>query len=205
VVTYDVTSSIYNAKGLGVVITGDGSNALFVVRIRGGGTREFVFPIDFKGKRYIEIPDPQVSWSQARWPITNAWKRWQGHTVRTVLVGFGSVPPRTKASVFIEDIHLLPEKKSALNNPVVQCGSGTISIQGVIPSDRYIWYKGGKRAEVFDLNWNKLEELSVRVIHAEVPSGRSDISIENNNVAGDPWLECQFFVRDKSIHRITRK
>jgi len=204
-VTYNSTSSVYNAKGLGIVITGDGSNAMFVVRIRGGGTRDYVIPVDFKGKRYIEIPDPQVSWSEARWPITSAWKRWQGHTVKTVIVGFGSVPPGTKASVFVEDIRLLPEKTSALKNPVVRCGSGTISIRGVIPSDHHIWYTGGNRAEVFDLNWNKLQELPVVVSNAEVPSGRSDISIKNNNEAGDPWLECQFFVRDKSIHRITRK
>jgi len=44
-------SSIYKAKGFGVVITGDGSHALFVIRIRGGGARDYVIPIDFKGRR----------------------------------------------------------------------------------------------------------------------------------------------------------
>jgi hypothetical protein len=202
VVTYAATSSIYNAKGLGVVITGDGSNALFVVRVRGGGTRDYVFPIDFKGKRYIEIPDPQVSWSEARWPHTRAWKRWQGHTINTILVGFGNVPPNTNASVFVEDIRLLPEKESALVDPVVHCGNGNIAIKGTIPSDSYIWYKGGDSVEVYDLNWSKREELAVEVSNAEVPAGHSDIAITNHNKAGDPWLECQFFVRDKAIHRI---
>lgn len=204
-VTYIASSSIYKAKGLGVVITGDGSNAMFVVRIRGGGTRDYVIPIDFVGKRYIEIPDPQVSWSEARWPITSAWKRWKGHTVKTVLCGFGTVPPKTKASVFVEDIRLLPEKPSALTNPVIQCGSGSITLKGVIPSDRYIYYPGGDTAHVFDLDWMQVGKVPVVVNQAEVPSGRSAISVKNNNKAGDPWLECQFFVSDQPIHRVLRE
>lgn len=204
VVTWNVSSSIQNAKGLGIVITGDGSNALFVIRLRGRGARDFVIPIDFTGKRYIEIPDPQVSWSDARWPITSAWKRWQGHAISSVLAGFVSVPPGTKASVFIEDIQLLPELNSALTNPVIHCGNGTIAIEGVIPSDRYLWYRGGDKVEVYDLNWNSVAELPVTLSDAGVPSGRSDISIRNHNEAGDPWLECQFFVRDNPVHCITR-
>jgi hypothetical protein len=204
VVSYSSPSSINKARGLGIVITGDGSGALFVVRIRGRGTRDYVIPIDFEGRRYIEIPDPQVSWSDARFPITSAWKRWSGHTVKSVKTGFATVPPSTKAAVFVEDIRLLPEKESALINPVVECGNGTISINGTIPSDRYIWYKGGDKVDVFDLNWNQLEELPATVKKAEVPAGRSNIRIKNNNSGGDPWVECQFFVRDKPIHRIPR-
>jgi hypothetical protein len=201
-ISYPVSSSIKNAKGLGVVITGDGSGALFVVRIL--GSRDYLIPIDFTGKRYIEIADPQVSWSDARWPITSAWKRWAGPTVRGIATGFGMVPPKTKASVVVEEIRFLPEKPSALINPVVECGSGTISIQGTIPSDHYLWYRGGDSVEVFDLNWNKLQELPVVENNAQVPAGRSDIRINNQNSAGDPWLECQFFVRDVPIHVIQR-
>ena len=40
------------------------------------------------------------------------------------------------------------------------------------------------------------------VSDAEVPSDHSDISIRNQNESGDPWLECQFFVRDKPVHSI---
>lgn len=203
VVTWTVNSSIQNAKGLGVVITGDGSNTLFVIRLRGKGSRDYVIPIDFVGKRYIEIADPQVSWSDARWPITSAWKRWSGHTVQNVLAGFASVPANSIASVVIDDIRLLPEKDSVLKDPVIRCGQGTIEIKGTIPSDHQIWYRGGDKAFVFDLNWNKLTELPVRVTKAEVPKGRSDITVLNQNPDGDPWLECQFFVRDRSIHRVS--
>ena len=203
--SYRVSTSIQNAKGLGIVITGDGSNALFVVRIFGKGNRDYVVPIDFKGKRYIEIPDPQVSWSDSRIALTSEYKRWKGHTVNSVAVGFASVPAKTEASVFVEDIRLLPEVNSALNNPVVHCGNGTISIKGTIASDRHIWYKGGDKAQIYDLNWNKLEDLPVVVRNAKVPSGRSDISIKNNNTSGTPWLEVQFFVKDKPIHTVKKK
>lgn len=206
-ISYKVDNvNIKNAKGLGIIITGDGSDALFVVRINGSGTRDFVVPIDFVGKRYIEIPDPQVSWSEERWPITKAWKRWnQGESsVSSIYVGFTTIPANTKSSVFVEGIEFLPEKMAVLQNPVIKSGMGDISISGTVPSDSYIWYKGGDKAKVYDLNWNEKDELSVKVTNAEVPSGLSDIRIENHNDdSGDPWLECQFFVRDKCIETVS--
>ena len=204
VVSYQVSANLDKARGLGVVLTGDGSNALLVIRIRGGRARDYVIPIDFVGRRYVEIADPQVSWSEARWPITEAWKRWRGDHVNTVLVGFGSVPSKTDASVFIEDIRLLPEKPTALINPVIQYGEGSLEIQGAIPSDRYLWYQGGDRVGIYDLNWNPLETLPVVSNGAQVPSGRSDIRIHNHHPERDPWLECQFFVKDQPVYRIQR-
>jgi hypothetical protein len=200
-VNYNVGASIKDAKGLGMTIHGDGSNAMFVVQI--AGKREYGVKIDFTGKRYIEIPDPQVCWSDARIPLDSRWKRWWGYRVTRAAVGFSSVPANTNASVLVEDIRLLPEKDSSLVNPIVHCGSGTIKVTGVIPSDRYLWYKSGAKAQVYDLNWNKVGELPVQVANAEVSKGRSDIRIQNNNKAGDPWLEVQFFVKDKAIHQVT--
>eukprot|EP00521_Asterionellopsis_glacialis_P008109 CAMPEP_0195287524 /NCGR_PEP_ID=MMETSP0707-20130614/4546_1 /TAXON_ID=33640 /ORGANISM="Asterionellopsis glacialis, Strain CCMP134" /LENGTH=1015 /DNA_ID=CAMNT_0040347285 /DNA_START=99 /DNA_END=3146 /DNA_ORIENTATION=+ len=197
--------NIQNAKGLGMIITGDGSDALFVVRICGCGTRDFVVPIDFVGKRYIEIPDPQVSWSVARWPISKAWKRWSPgeSSVTSVYVGLVTIPAKTRSSVFVERMQFLPEKISMLKNPVIKCGKGSISITGDVHSDSYIWYKGGDKAKVYDLNWNEKDELPAEVIDAKVAPGLSDISIENHNGEdGDPWLECQFFVKDTAIETV---
>ena len=203
-ISYNAPTSLLNAKGIGVVITGDGSNALFLIRVIGGGVRDYVIPIDFKGKRYIEIPDPQVSWSESRWPITASWKRFRGHTIKSVATGLAIVPGKTKASVIVEDIRLLPELKTSLIDPVIQYAKGTVSIKGEIHSDTHIWYKGGKTAGIFDLNWNKLRDLPVTVEIGNVPKGRSNISVKNNNTAGNPWLECQFFVKDNPIHSIKK-
>lgn len=201
--SYKVNASIENAQGMGVVIHGDGSNAVLVARIMNRKVRDYAIPIDFKGKRYVEIPSAQAGWSDSRIPITRLWKRWGSPKVSSVAVGFARVPARTRASVLVEDLRLLPERPSPLVKPIVHCGNGSVSINGTIPSDRHVWYKGGSTAEVFDLNWNKLADLPVTVADAEVPRGRSNIRVENHNDAGAPWLECQFFVKDKPIHMVT--
>ncbi len=64
---------------------------------------------------------------------------------------------------------------------------------------------GQKNAAQQDAFQHPLEELPVTFSNAEVPSGRFEISINNHNEAGDLRLGCQFFVRDWSIHRISRK
>ena len=194
--SYRVRTNITKAGGLGMVVTGDGSGAILVVRIGGQGTRDYTVHLDFKGKRYIEVPSPQVSWADARWPFTNAYKRWRGNSISTISLGIDRVKPNSKASVLLEDLRFLPEKPSALLNPRINVGKGSISITGTIPSDRYLWYQGGDKVGVYDLNWNKLEDLPVTLNNAEAIPGEAAISVTNHHKDGDPWLEVQFFVKD---------
>ena len=196
---YGVKTDITKAGGLGMVVTGDGSGAILVVRISGQGIRDYLVHLDFKGKRYIEIPSPQVSWTDARWPFTNAYKRWRGNSISTISLGIDRVKANSKASVLLEDLRFLPEKESALVNPTIQVDRGTIAIEGTIPSDHYLWYQGGDKVGVYDLNWNKLHDLPVTLTDAEASSGEAEISVTNQNRAGNPWLEVQFFVKDKPM------
>ncbi len=196
---YPVKTHIGKAGGLGVVVTADGSGAVLVVRTQGQGTRDYLVHLDFKGKRYVEIPTPQASWADYRWPFVNSYKRWRGNRITGIGLGIDKIPPRTRASVLIEDLRFLPERESALVNPAIKVGDGEIRIRGTVPSDRYLWYRGGDRVGVYDLNWNKLEELPVALDNAEAPSGFADITFVNRNRKSDPWLEVQFFVQDKSM------
>jgi len=196
---YPVSTSIQNAKGLGVVIEGDGSGALFVVRITGSGTRDYVIPLDFTGRKYVEIPDPQVSWSLEPWPITTAWKRWRGHTIKRVFCGLTMIPPKTTANVTVETIRLLPEVDSALIDPVIAYHQGKIAIQGTIPSEHHLWYKGGDVAKLYDLNWNPVGELPVITRTGVVPAGDSAIHIYSEAAPSQPWVECQFMVNDTPL------
>ncbi|MBT3200602.1 MAG: hypothetical protein HN350_11870 [Phycisphaerales bacterium] len=196
---YSVKTDITGAGGLGIVLIGDGSDAILVVRISGQGTRDYIVPLDFKGKRYVEIPTPQASWAHSRWPFFNAYKRWRGNTITKISLGLDGVAPRTVASVLIEDIRFLPETNSALVNPTIKIGAGDIRIKGTISSGQYVWYRGGKSAGVYDLNWNKLRDLPVTINSAQSPTGYSDIKFINHNKQSDPWLEVQFFVKDKGV------
>jgi len=199
---YRVKTDIAGAGGLGMVVTGDGSGGILVVRISGQGTRDYIVHLGFKGKRYIEIPSPQVSWTDARWPFVNAYKRWRGNGISKISLGIDRIEPGGSSSVLLEDLRFLPERASALVDPEIRVGAGAISISGTIPSDRYLWYQGGNRVGVYDLNWNRLCELPVKTDKALVPTGDADIEVGNSSPDGDPWLECQFFVRDRPIHTV---
>lgn len=196
---YKVKTDITKAGGMGIVVTGDGSGAILVIRISGQGTRDYIVHLDFKGKRYIEIPTPQASWTDARWPFLNAYKRWRGNSITKISLGIDRIKPHSKSSVLIEDLRFLPEKDSALVNPEIKVGDGKIKIKGTVPSDRYLWYQGGNSVGVYDLNWNKLEDLPVVLDKAEAPAGYLDIEVTNHNKKSAPWLEVQFFVHDEPM------
>jgi len=196
---YQVKTDITKAGGLGMVVTGDGSGAILVVRISGQGTRDYIVHLDFKGKRYVEIPSPQASWADARWPFLNAYKRWRGNSISTISLGIDRIKPNSKASILLEDLRFLPEKDAALLDPTITIEKGSIAIKGTVPSEHYLWYQGGDKVGVYDLNWNRIEDLPVTLKDAEARSGEAEISVKNQNDAGDPWLEVQFFVKDKPM------
>jgi hypothetical protein len=196
---YGVKSDITKAGGLGMVVTGDGSGAILVVRISGQGTRDYIVHLDFTGKRYVEIPSPQASWADDRWPFTDDYKRWRGNSISKISLGIDRVKPNSTASVLLENLRFLPEKASALVNPSINVGTGGITINGTVPSDRYLWYQGGDKVGVYDLNWNKLEDLPVTLANAAAASGDVDLSVTNHKEDGSPWLEVQFFVKDRGM------
>ena len=49
---------------------------------------------------------------------------------------------------------------------------------------------------VYDLNWNKLQDLPVALVNAEAASGDVDLSVTHLEMNGSPWLEVQVFVKD---------
>jgi hypothetical protein len=196
---YSVNTNITGAGGLGVVVTGDGSGAMLVIRVSGEGTRDYIVPIDFTGQRYVEIPSPQVSWADSRWGFVGDFKRWRGNWIRNVNIWIDDVPANTTSSIVVEDMRFLPEQASALVNPSIEFGDGSLEIDGTIPTDRYLWYQGGSTVGVYDLNWDKLEDLRVKGTNSRSSVGDIDISIVNNNEGSDPWLEVQFFAQDRPM------
>ena len=109
---YSVLSSFDKAGGLELTVDGDGSGAILVVRVQACGFRDYVIPIDFSGKRKIEIPSPECCYSEGRWRWMPAYKRLRGGPVTEVRLGFAMVPGNTKASVGIEGMRFLEEKDS---------------------------------------------------------------------------------------------
>jgi hypothetical protein len=183
-------------RGIGLRVTGDGSGALLLFMIAG---RDYVVPIDFQGPRDIEIPNGEVAWSSGQW----GWRMDTKHTdyarQRWCRVGFGRLPPRSKAAVRIEALAALAESLATLDKPVIRAGSGTLTVQGSIASGEYLHYAGGSVATVLDENWNRLRELPVEQKDYVMPTGWAAVSVTSAGTHTKPWLEIQCLTEDKPM------
>jgi hypothetical protein len=52
-------------RAVGMWPTGDGSGAIYMLRLP--GNRDYPVPINFQGRRYIEIPSGEAYWADAAW------------------------------------------------------------------------------------------------------------------------------------------
>ena len=183
-------------RGIGLRVTGDGSGALLVVAISG---RDYVVPVDFRGTRYIEIPNGEVAWSSGLWGWRADTKHADYAHPRWCRFGFGRLPPQCKADVRVENIAALAEIPAALENPAVRTGSGALLVKGTVASGQYLQYEGGLIATVFDENWNKVRELTVETKEFVMPAGRATVSIETTGTTAKPWLEVQFMTEGDAM------
>jgi len=187
--SWNVSLDMTRRRGLGMWVTGDNSGALLLVKL---DRRDYVVPIDFSGRRYVEIPNGEVSWASSNW----GW-RWETKSadyskVRTVQIGFGQLPPSKKATVKVEALTALGEIPVALKHPVVHIGSGQLRVQGDIGSGQFLQYTGGDQATLYDENWHQLGEFPVEKNNYIMPFGQAIVSVYNELSSPAPWLDVQF-------------
>ena len=147
--TWSVAADLTARRGLGMWVTGDRSGALLLIMV---GSRDYIVPLDFEGRRYVEIPNGEVSWSRSDWGWRMETKSNDYGHVRQVKIGFGELPPHCTASVRVERLTALGEALVELQNPVVHVDQGQVAVHGAIPSGHFLQYDGGDRATVFDEN-----------------------------------------------------
>jgi hypothetical protein len=195
---WDVSATM-PGRGLSLDVTGDGSGAVLVVQLFGGGERDYVVKIDFTGKKTIVIPTAEVSWANGHWGRRPGTERFDYGTIGRVAMGFGFIPAKTSPAVKVENLQLLHERESLLTNPTVRVGTGNLCIEGEIRTGECFRYDGGKSGGVYDENWKKKRELPVRATDFVMPKGTAPVAI---GVAADvtqPWLEVQFIVEGESL------
>ena len=196
---FDCASNMEKARGIGLTVTGDGSGAVLVLQAQCSGARDYIVPLDFKGPREIVIPCGEVSWGDARWGWRFATKGSRYGALHRMSIGLGKVPPKTTVDISVANIRVLPEMTTALLNPVIMVGSGSMQITGSIPSESYVWYKGGDTIGVYDLNWGKMSDLPVSRSNFIAPKGSLQLRVESKGSHPAPWLECQYFVKDTPL------
>jgi hypothetical protein len=191
--------SMDKARGVRMTVTGDGSGAVLVLQMHGRGQRDYVVPLDFTGKRLVEIPTGEVAWADARWGWRGRARDIRYGGMRQARLGLGIVPPGTAVDVTVEGIRLMPETPARLVRPTVRVGNGSLAILGDVPSGRYIWYRGRETVSIHDLNWREIETLPVRKRDFAAPGGKLELEVRSRVAGRFPWLEVQFFVRDEPL------
>ncbi|MEI8340819.1 MAG: hypothetical protein WCH43_04680 [Verrucomicrobiota bacterium] len=193
---FDCSSDMSEARGIGLTVTGDGSGAVLVLQAFFRGERDYVVPLDFKGTRDIIIPCGEAAWADARWGWFMRTKGAEYGKLSRMAIGLGKVPPKTSVDIKVSNIRVLPEIPTELNHPIIKLGSGTLQIEGKVSSETYLWFQGGDKVGVYDLNWKKIADLPVKKQNFTATQGPLKISVECPGADPLPWLECQFFVKD---------
>ena len=177
-------------RGVGLEIDGDGSGATLLIQIRGHGVRDYAVPIDFTGRRWIEIPNGEVAWAQDCWGWRMETKHCNYAKVGVVQLGFGYIPPGTKPSVTVGRLQALAEIPVTLTNPVLTLGTWRVTMKGTVSSGEYLDYQSGDTATVYDANWNPLRTMGVSG-SGEIPTGPLAVSLDATSTGPKPWLEIQ--------------
>jgi len=195
--SYRIKKNSDKAPGLALTVTGDGSGAYLLVQV--GPDKDYVVPIDFTGRRDIVIPTGEVARTTGTWGMRYHTKGTGYGVVHSVAIGFGRVMANTSPKVMIENLRMLGETPSSIQDPVIHAGTGTLAIEGTIKSDHYLWYQGGETAGVYDLNWNLVATLPAVPTDYAVDQGFSEFRIDGTCGTPPPWLDVQFITRGEAI------
>jgi len=183
-------------RGIGMWVTGDGCGAILVFQIPGG---DYVVPLTFSDRRYIEIPNAQAAWASGHWGWRMGSKQSYYDSVHYLKIGFGLIPPRTNVRASIEGLTALQEIDTELRNPVVHAGEHRLEIRGSVASGHYLTWDGGPTAAAYDANWNLVDELPVTAEAFYVPAGEFEFRLTSDDDVPAPWLELQLITRDDAI------
>ncbi len=179
-------------RGMGLKVVGDGSGAILVVSVGWGNRRDYVVPIDFKGARWIEIPNGQVAWAQSQWGWHRKAHKWIDFTrVHDLALGLGHVPKGKLVRVRIEKIVALKEVGVALDHPVIQLGDARLSVRGRVPARHFLSWQGGKDVAIHNANWHTVTHLPV-TREGEFGAGKTMLLRVTAKGAGlMPWLDVR--------------
>jgi hypothetical protein len=187
-------------RPVGMYLEGDGKNEVLVLTINGGMARDYAVPVDFTGRRYVEIPHGEAAYALRKW----GWRFMasKGATygrLSGLSLGFGYLPAGGEAAIKVSGLKALKEIPVPLTDPVVVTAQGKLAVKGQVPSDHYLEYRGGATATVYDANWNKVAELPAQATAFTIPAGESPVTIKTAQVGPLPWLEVQLLTRGEPV------
>ncbi len=185
-----------DCRAVGMTVTGDGSGAVLVFQSRG---MDFVVPIHFVGRKYVEIPLPQAAWFTSDWNYRMDTKKPDFRNVGQFALGFGTVPPKTRTEIFVEEIRFLKERNAELIDPEIRLGTDSaLQIRGAVRTGEQLVFDAKKPLSggvtVYDGNWNFLRTLPAEIVGPfQTPQNQPVcVSIRSSDSTSDGcWFEIR--------------
>jgi hypothetical protein len=170
-----------------------------VIRLRRGSgqARDYVVPINFTGRRWIEIPTGEQGWRVKNWGWAIATRQTLDYQyISSISIGFGHIPANKSCSVLVEGMTALAETAEALVNPTITLGGQLVSITGTIATENHFILDPNGTFTVYDQLWNVVftRQLSSRLLPANLTSFRMQ-SASSSNI----WLEVGVQASNETI------
>lgn len=209
-------------KGLGLWVDGDGQGEVLNVQVRSpqhlaGGLADHYIPIDFIGRRYVELIEPEsANLTAYEWAHTHRWTEWQNKSgahapllypmyhiwvdyaqIETLTLGVNNVPRGTSIRLGVEPIKALPLRTTKLLNPAITIGGSRLMFPVALESGCYIEFVARDNCKVYDAHGERIAEL--------VPEGNIPALQEGENRclfehAGEPArAQITFMTHDEPL------
>lgn len=163
------------SMGLGLWVTGDGQGEVLNVQLRspmhlGGGLADHYIHIDFIGRRYFELVEPEseamgdYEWAHTRrmsdmlsnphgitgflYPMYHIWVDYG--QIGSLAVGMNNVPAGKSAKVGLSAVKALPLSKKKLVNPSVRIGERSLTFPVVLGCGSYLEFLGMDNCKVYN-------------------------------------------------------
>ena len=198
--TWKKSLDLRQHRGIGMLITGDKSGA--VVLLRSGGKRDYAVKIDFEGEKYIEIPNGEAYWAGSDWggPHKCGVAK-DNYMPKQMHIGLGYVPANINVKVKIRKIKALKESSASVENPkiILNNSQGSLTIKGSVKTSQYLDYRGGENAKLYNENWNLISELPVEKKSYSAATGYQKFKVSSSSKSNKVWVSTRFITEGEPI------
>ncbi len=171
-------------KGLGLWVEGDGQGAVLNVQVRSprhlsGGFADRYIPVDFTGRRYFELVEPEsddlaryewahtlrkVDWARQPaalmgylYPMYHIWADYR--QIATLTVGINNLPQGKSVEVRLGPVRALPLRSVKLVNPAVRINGRTLTFPVELENGSYLEFRGLDDCRAYDAQGASLGEV----------------------------------------------
>ncbi|MEM3792203.1 MAG: hypothetical protein QXH47_02655 [Candidatus Bathyarchaeia archaeon] len=180
----NVNLNLSNNRGIGLWVYGDGKGEILNIQLKNIGFSidpvcDHYIVINFKGWRYLEIPEPEGERIFDFFKYTEDYYSLAAHIfdyskVGAINIRLMKLPPKDTVTLYISDIKALKEKLLPLRNPSVTINGKTTTFNVELQPDQYLIFKPEMNTcKLYSANGFVLKDVEVE---GEIPIIRKGIN-----------------------------